>query len=115
MKPASLKVLGFKKKSGIFDAKLVGQRYTGSYREKINLINRNIDHWPTTLPGAYPEVAKWISLKLDDNKIVSPTAFAVSSQSDLTAQFPCHICGRLGRWMADCLKNKDSKPSGEKK
>ena len=60
------------------------------------------------------EVEKWISLRLGDNNIVRPTAFAVSPPFDSTTQFPCHICGKLGHCKADCPQNESSKTSGEK-
>ena len=96
---------------GFLDESYDGQRYSALYREKVNMVNRNIDHWPTTLLGVYTEVEHWLSPRLADSSIQRPTAVAVAPSVDMTTQFPCHTCGKLGHWMVDCPQNKSSKPS----
>ena len=110
----SHKVPGFQDESSAvhhFYSKVDAQRYSALHREKVNLVNRNIDHWPTALLGAYSEVEKWKSQRLADNSVQRPTTFTVAGPVDMATQFHCHTCGKLGPWMADCPHNKSCKPS----
>ena len=95
----SLGVAGFEDESESivrqFYAKLDGARYAALYREKVNLVNRNIDEWPVTLLAADDE--SWIPPRTTDANFNRPTAFAVSENTGAkSSKCPCHNCGKVG-------------------
>lgn len=115
----TLGVAGFQDESEAvvrqFYAKLDGARYAALYRDKVNLVNRNIDNWPVTLLGAYADVERWIPPRATDATFNRPTAFAVAENTGAkSSKYPCHICGKTGHWKANCPDAKESSDEKEK-
>ena len=98
----SLGIIGLQDESDIvrhFYAKLDASRYNQFYREKMNLVSRGIDKWPTNLQSAFSEVERWIPPRATDWTNSRPTAFAIASSSGSSGtkdEFPCYHCGKLG-------------------